>query len=171
MSPSEIAGLVGGVLGAGTVGGVLGAGILHRWIRPAIREEIGEHEKLATTVESRKVQARAVVQEHELLASTVDARKQLVREVIVDQTSRDDGAIRRHTQLIDERSAGEMRELRATLSTVGEEMAQLRGMIATLLDQMPDRRTPVDTGRSTAPPAPRQLLQPPRHPTDPGKRP
>lgn len=63
--------------GAGSVGALISAGVLHRWIRPAIRDEIRAYEGEAATVDARRAQTRAVVD---------------------DQVRRDDGVIRSHTR-------------------------------------------------------------------------
>ena len=118
--------------GAGTVGAVIAAGVLTRWIRPAIREEIRLHEGEAVTVE---------------------ARRAMVRGVVDDQVRRDDGVIREHTRESAERAAAEMRELRATLGAVLDELAQLRGMLSAYLDRVPPASPPT-----------RQLMAP-RRPT------
>lgn len=107
--------------GAGTIGAAFAAGVLQRWIRPAIRDEIRAHDGEA---------------------ATVDARRALIRTVVDDQVRRDDGVIRSHTRERDDLRDEEMRGLRATLATVLDELAQLRGMLAAYLDRQPERQTP-----------------------------
>lgn len=102
--------------GAGSVGALIAAGVLHRWIRPAIRDEIRIYEGEALTVDTRRAAVRAVVD---------------------DQVRRDDGVIRSHTRERDDLRDTEMRELRQTLATVLDELAQLRGMLAVALDRDP----------------------------------
>lgn len=120
--------------GAGTIGAVIAAGVLQRWIRPAIRDEIRMHEGEA---------------------ATVDARRAQVRSVVDDQVRRDDGVIREHTRDSAARAETEMRELRQTLATVLDELAQLRGMLSAYLDRQ---------GHDHAPP---RALMAPRRPTPP----
>lgn len=110
--------------GAGTIGAAFAAGVLQRWIRPAIREEIRAHEGEAATVDARRTQIRIVVDE---------------------QVHRDDGIIRSHTRERDDARDEELRGLRATLATVLDELAQLRGMLAVALDRQPERQTPTRT--------------------------
>lgn len=148
VTPALIVAVILGVIGSGTIGGLLGAGIARRFLEPLIAAGIAAHESLATT--------------HE-------ARKEMVRKVIDEQTARDDGVIRKHTREIDERGAAEVRQLREMLTTFVEEMAQFRGVLGAWMDQMPDRRTPVDAGRATAPPAPQPLGPPRRSDTNPGR--
>lgn len=119
--------------GAGTIGAAFAAGVLQRWIRPAIRDEIRAHDGEA---------------------ATVDARRALIRTVVDDQVRRDDGVIRSHTRERDDLRDEEMRGLRATLATVLDELAQLRGMLAAYLDRQPERQTPT-----------RPLVSAPRRPT------
>jgi len=117
--------------GAGTLGAIIAAGVLQRWIRPAIRDEIRLYEGEAATVDARRAHTRAVVD---------------------DQVRRDDGVIREHTRESAERARVELRELRATLATVLDELAQLRGMLTIALDRDPR-------------PQPPRPLMTPRHPT------
>lgn len=119
--------------GAGSVGALIAAGVLHRWIRPAIRDEIRLYEGEAATVDARRAQTRAVVD---------------------DQVRRDDGVIRAHTRERDDLRDTELRELRTTLASVLDELAQLRGMLAVALDREPR-------------PQPPRPLMAPRHPTPP----
>lgn len=119
--------------GAGTLGAIIAAGVLQRWIRPAIRDEIRAHEGES---------------------ATVDARRATIRAVVDDQVRRDDGVIRSHTRERDDLRDTEMRELRQTLATVLDELAQLRGMLTAYLDRHPDRPTPA-----------RPLMSPVRRPT------
>lgn len=132
--------------GAGSVGAVIAAGVLTRWIRPAIREEIRTHEGEAATVE---------------------ARRATIRGVVDDQVRRDDGVIREHTRESSTRTDAEMRELRATLGAVLDELAQLRGMLSAYLDGVGPRRPPealsVPARRSQV--AVQELIH--RHPPDP----
>ena len=107
--------------GAGTIGAAFAAGVLQRWIRPAIRDEIRAHDGEA---------------------ATVDARRALIRAVVDDQVRRDDGVIRSHTRERDDLRDEELRGLRATLATVLDELAQLRGMLAVALDRPTERPTP-----------------------------
>lgn len=102
--------------GAGSVGALIAAGVLHRWIRPAIRDEIRVYEGEAATVDARRAQTRAVVD---------------------DQVRRDDGVIRAHTRERDDLRDTEMREMRVTLAALLDEVAQLRGMLAIALDRDP----------------------------------
>ena len=120
--------------GAGTIGAVIAAGVLQRWIRPAIRDEIRVHEGETTTAE---------------------ARRAVIRAVVDDQVRRDDGVIRSHTRERDDLRDAEMRELRQTLATVLDELAQLRGMLSAYLDRQ---------GHDHAPP---RALMAPRRPTPP----
>jgi hypothetical protein len=119
--------------GAGTFGALIAAGVLYRWILPAIRDEIRRYEGEAATVE---------------------ARRTVIRAVVDDQVRRDDGVIREHTRESAERAGAELREVRATLATVLDELSQLRGMLAVALDREPR-------------PQPPRPLMAPRHPTPP----
>ena len=46
--------------GGGTIGAVVALGAFHRWLKPAIREEIVTHEGETVTVEARKAVVRAL---------------------------------------------------------------------------------------------------------------
>jgi len=129
--------LVGLAGGGGTFGALIAAGVLYRWILPAIRDEIRKYEGEA---------------------ATVDARRTVIRAVVDDQVRRDDGVIRAHTRERDDLRDTELRELRQTLASVLDELAQLRGMLAVALDRDP---------RPQSHPQPPRPLMAPRHPTPP----
>lgn len=125
--------LIALVGGSGTIGALIAAGVLHKWIKPAIRDEIRVYEGEA---------------------STVDARRAHVRAVVDDQVRRDDGVIREHTRESAERAGTELREMRQTLTTVLDEIAQLRGMLTVVIGQLPRPQAP----------ASRQMMRPPTPP-------
>lgn len=113
--------------GGGSIGAVVALGAFHRWLRPAIREEITTHEGEAVTVE---------------------ARKAAVRLVLDDQIARDDGVIRRHTRDHEARLAAAIEAVRETNALMVEEMAQMRGVLAVMVERMPptpsrERTTPM----------------------------
>jgi hypothetical protein len=123
-----VAALVAMAGGGGTIGAVVAAGVLHRWLVPAIRTEIITHEGESATAE---------------------ARKAFVRAVLDDQVARDDGIIRRHTRDHEARLTTAIESVQGTNALLVEELAQMRGVLAVLVERMPpapssrERNTPM----------------------------